>query len=80
MDDFIFPEDIDEEDILVMDSDAGGSRATIGGDDRESEEPKSENVLSVDCCAKAMNNTLKRYEEVKKRTAEVDQLAMQARI
>lgn len=79
MDDFIFPEDIDEENIDVVDMDVDGSGVTDSrGGDRELE-PKSDSVLSVDRCAQAMTDTLQKYEKVKKRIAEVDQLAMQAR-
>ncbi|CAG9537296.1 unnamed protein product [Cercopithifilaria johnstoni] len=77
MDDFIFPEDIDEENNDAMDLDAVQSGVTISeGDDRELE-LVSENVLSVGYCAQAMSDTLKKYEEVKESIAEVDQLAMQ---
>ncbi|VBB31702.1 unnamed protein product [Acanthocheilonema viteae] len=77
MDDFIFPEEIDEENIDAMDLDASESGVTISGGDNRESRPKSGNILSVGCCAQAMNDTLQKYEEVKKRIAEVDQLAMQ---
>uniref|UniRef100_A0A0R3S1X6 MATH domain-containing protein n=1 Tax=Elaeophora elaphi TaxID=1147741 RepID=A0A0R3S1X6_9BILA len=77
MDDFIFPEDIEEENIGATDLDADGGEVTISGDGRELKQ-RSETVLSVDYCAQAMSNTLQKYGEVKKRIAEVDGLAMQA--
>ncbi|KAM3722136.1 Translation initiation factor [Dirofilaria immitis] len=77
MDDFIFPEDIDEEIIDSMDLDAGGSGMAVAGEDDRELEPKAENILSVDHCAQAMGDTIQKYKEVKKHIAEVDQLAMQ---
>ncbi|EFO22952.1 hypothetical protein LOAG_05535 [Loa loa] len=76
MDDFILPEDIDEESIDNMGLDAAGSRTVSSEDDQELE-PRSGNVLSVGRCAQVMGDTLQKYEEVKKRIAEVDRLAMQ---
>ncbi|VDK70532.1 unnamed protein product [Litomosoides sigmodontis] len=78
MDDFIFPEDIAEENTGVADMDFDGSGVTDSGGGNRELEPKLDSVLSVDQCAEAMTDTLQKYEEIKKRIAEVDQLAMQA--
>lgn len=80
MDDFIFPEDIDGGNIDCMDLNASGSAITVSEEDEQELESRSESVISIGHCAQAMGDTLKKYEEVKKRIAEVDQLAMQARI
>uniref|UniRef100_A0A8R1XQB3 U3 small nucleolar ribonucleoprotein protein IMP3 n=2 Tax=Onchocerca TaxID=6281 RepID=A0A8R1XQB3_ONCVO len=77
MDDFIFPEDIGEENIDNMDLDADGNEIIVSGKDDQELGGKTESVLSVGQCAQAMGDTLQKYEEVKKRVAEVDQLAMQ---
>uniref|UniRef100_A0AAF5Q176 Uncharacterized protein n=1 Tax=Wuchereria bancrofti TaxID=6293 RepID=A0AAF5Q176_WUCBA len=74
MDDFILPEDIDEENIDNMDTE---DKVTVSSGDGPELEQGSESILSVGRCAQAMGDTLQKYEEVKKRIAELDQLAMQ---
>ncbi|EJW79995.1 hypothetical protein WUBG_09099 [Wuchereria bancrofti] len=75
MDDFILPEDIDEENIDNMDTE---DKVTVSSGDGPELEQGSESILSVGRCAQTMGDTLQKYEEVKKRIAELDQLAMQA--
>ncbi|VDO07413.1 unnamed protein product [Brugia timori] len=78
MDDFILPEDIDEQNIDNMDLDAPEDGVAVSNRDAPELEQRSEGMLPVGHCAQAMGDTLQKYEEVKKRIAGLDQLAMQA--
>uniref|UniRef100_A8NJQ5 Uncharacterized protein n=1 Tax=Brugia malayi TaxID=6279 RepID=A8NJQ5_BRUMA len=78
MDDFILPEDIDEQNIDNMDLDAPEDGVVVSNRDAPELEQRSEGMLPVGHCAQAMGDTLQKYEEVKKRIAGLDQLAMQA--
>ncbi|VIO95928.1 40S ribosomal protein S4-like, putative [Brugia malayi] len=77
MDDFILPEDIDEQNIDNMDLDAPEDGVVVSNRDAPELEQRSEGMLPVGHCAQAMGDTLQKYEEVKKRIAGLDQLAMQ---
>lgn len=76
MDDFILPEDIDEENVKNMELDVSEIGAMLSTENKELE-PTS--VISAGLCAEAMSETLRNYDEVRKRITEVEQLAAQVR-